>query len=231
MSASPPPMSGTIRHYGKYRGVVTNTADPSKLGRIKARVPEVLDQVDTGWALPCTPYAGAKTGVFAIPVKGTGVWIEFEAGDVSRPIWTGCWWQSGNLPTDEGGTEVTTDVRIMRSEQGLMLALHDDSQIVALSDKNGSNCVLIDVQAGKVTVKGKTKIIVDSSAIELTDGASHAVVFGDKLSSFLSTMVSTFNSHTHPGETAGPYPVAPQMPSPTMSSPSSDLLSTKVKAG
>ena len=23
---------------------------------------------------------------------GAGVWIEFEGGDVSRPIWTGCYW-------------------------------------------------------------------------------------------------------------------------------------------
>ena len=28
--------------YGKYRGIVTDTEDPLKMGRIKARVPDVL---------------------------------------------------------------------------------------------------------------------------------------------------------------------------------------------
>ena len=53
------------------------------------------------WALPCVPYAGTTSGFFAIPPVGAGIWIEFEAGDVSRPIWSGAWWGSGELPVDE----------------------------------------------------------------------------------------------------------------------------------
>src|SRR5947199_412607 len=30
------------RHYGKYRGIVSDNSDPKKLGRLRARVPEVL---------------------------------------------------------------------------------------------------------------------------------------------------------------------------------------------
>ena len=33
-----------------------------------------------------------------MPEVQVGVWIEFEAGDASRPIWTGCWWASGEMP-------------------------------------------------------------------------------------------------------------------------------------
>ena len=40
------------RHYGKYRGIVTDNQDSKHLGRLKARVPEVLANVETGWALP-----------------------------------------------------------------------------------------------------------------------------------------------------------------------------------
>ena len=39
--------------YGKYRGIVTNIKDPLKMGRIKARVPDVLGEEPSGWALPC----------------------------------------------------------------------------------------------------------------------------------------------------------------------------------
>ena len=32
------------RFYGKYEGVVTDTADPKKIGRIRAKVPAVLGE-------------------------------------------------------------------------------------------------------------------------------------------------------------------------------------------
>src|SRR6266571_7917335 len=103
----------TTRHYGKYRGTVSDNQDPRSQGRVKVQVPEVLADVDSGWALPCAPYAGDKTGAYAVPAVGAGVWVEFEAGDVSRPIWVGCWWQSSGVPTDEGGSGATPDVKIV----------------------------------------------------------------------------------------------------------------------
>ena len=101
------------------------------------------------------------------------MWLEFEAGDVSRPIWVGCWWSSSKLPTDEEGADATPDLKILRSEQGLMLALHDDSQVIAVSDANGSNLLKIEVQSGQITVKARTKVVVDAPQIELVANASH----------------------------------------------------------
>ena len=66
---------GAERHYGKYRGHVTDNKDPDGLGRIKATVPDVLHDVETGWALPCAPYSGDKSGSFTVPAVGAGVWI------------------------------------------------------------------------------------------------------------------------------------------------------------
>jgi len=221
----------TARHYGKYRGTVRDNQDPRKIGRITARVPEVLGDVDSGWAVPCAPYSGDKTGVFTVPAPGAGVWIEFEAGDVSRPIWSGCWWSAGKLPTDEGGAEATPDVKIVRSEQGLMLALHDDSQVIAVSDANGNNIVRIEAQQGKVTVKASTKVVVEAPQIELVENATHPVVFGDSLMTYLNQLVTLFNTHMHPGQMAAAIPVTPAPPVAPFTPPTPDLLSLKVKAG
>src|SRR5437763_325247 len=83
------------RFYGKYRGTVS-TVDDSNVPRIKARVPSVLgpDQ-ETGWCMPCVPYAGDQAAFAFMPEEGAGVWIEFEGGDVSYPIWVGCYWHDG----------------------------------------------------------------------------------------------------------------------------------------
>jgi uncharacterized protein involved in type VI secretion and phage assembly len=221
----------TARHYGKYRGTVSDNQDPRKQGRLKVRVPEILGDVDSGWALPCAPYAGEKTGVYAVPPAGAGVWVEFEAGDVSRPIWVGCWWGSDKLPTDEGGGAATPDVKITRSEEGLLLALHDDDKVIALSDANGSNILKIEVQQGVATLKASTKVVVEAPQIELVANASHPGVFGDNLVTYLNQVVTLFNAHTHPAQMAGPFPVSPAPPVAPLTPPTPSLLSTKVKLG
>jgi hypothetical protein len=80
---------------GKYRAVVTNNVDPLFIGRIQVIVPDVASLVPSTWAMPCVPSAGINMGMFALPVIGSGVWVEFERGDPSRPIWVGCYWGMG----------------------------------------------------------------------------------------------------------------------------------------
>jgi uncharacterized protein involved in type VI secretion and phage assembly len=221
----------TARHYGKYRGKVIDNNDPREQGRVRVKVPEILGDTDSGWALPCSPYAGGKSGVYAVPAVDAGVWVEFEAGDVSRPIWVGCWWESKNLPTDAEGSSATPDVKILRSEQGMMLALHDDIETIVLSDSNGRNLLKIEMQGGVATLKTSTKIVVDAPQIELVANATHPGVFGDKLMAYLTQIVTLFNTHMHPGQMAGPIPVTPAPPVVPFTPPTPDLLSMTVKLG
>ena len=79
-------------YYGKYRGTVINNVDPLQIGRIQALVPDVTGVVPSSWALPCAPIAGIQNGMFAVPVIGSGVWIEFEQGDPDYPIYVGGFW-------------------------------------------------------------------------------------------------------------------------------------------
>ena len=80
----------TERYYGKYRGTVVNNVDPMQLGRIQVSVPDVTGLVPTTWANPCLPVAGQQMAVFAVPVIGAGVYVEFEQGDPDYPVWVGC---------------------------------------------------------------------------------------------------------------------------------------------
>jgi uncharacterized protein involved in type VI secretion and phage assembly len=81
-------------YWGKYRGTVVNNVDPLMIGRIMAIVPAVSGVALSSWAMPCVPVAGIQNGTFAVPIPGSGVWIEFENGDPDYPIWTGCFWGS-----------------------------------------------------------------------------------------------------------------------------------------
>ena len=87
--------------FGKYQGRVLDVNDPQRLGRIKASVPAIGVAMD--WALPCVPGAGPDSGHLVLPPVGAAVWIEFEAGDVGRPIWSGGFWQQGEAPASVEG--------------------------------------------------------------------------------------------------------------------------------
>jgi hypothetical protein len=89
-------------YYGKYRGTVENPIDLQGLGRVQVSVPDVLGDGKLSWAMPCVPYAGKGVGFFAIPPKGANVWVEFERGDPDSPIWTGCFWGTGDAPAPPG---------------------------------------------------------------------------------------------------------------------------------
>ncbi|MEU6224211.1 phage baseplate assembly protein V [Streptomyces sp. NPDC047042] len=89
------------RYLGKFRGRVVDNNDPLRIGRLVVEVPDVLGDEPSTWALPCLPFTGPESGQFVVPQKDTGVWVEFEQGDPSFPIWTGCWWGTADeLPPD-----------------------------------------------------------------------------------------------------------------------------------
>jgi uncharacterized protein involved in type VI secretion and phage assembly len=150
------------RFYGKYRGTVTDVDDPTL--RIKAKVPAVLGDQDSGWCTPCVPYAGDGVGFAFIPEVGAGVWIEFEGGDVSYPIWTGCYWRAGELPSD-----AKPKVKAIVTPSGHKLLLDDDGQSITLTDPNGNTMTL---DSSGVTVKrGGHKVVVSDAQVAIDDSS------------------------------------------------------------
>src|SRR5580692_3209 len=119
------------RFYGKYRGIVTDV-DPSTC-RIKASVPAVYGDTTSGWCMPCVPYAGPNVGIAFLPEVGSAVWIEFEGGDVSYPIWSGCFWRDGEPPSD-----ATPTVKAIVTAGGSKLLLDDDAKTITISDSNNN---------------------------------------------------------------------------------------------
>jgi uncharacterized protein involved in type VI secretion and phage assembly len=214
------------RYYGKYRGQVTDNNDPSNLGRIKATVPRVLGTQDTGWALPAFIYGGAsEQGFFAVPDVGAGVWIEFEGGDLSYPIWTGTWFTSGAIPES-----AQPGKKVLKTKSGHKLVLDDDGGTLEVTDSNG-NTVTMDANTVKLAAGSATKVVIDAPQIELVENSTHPVVLGDQLLQYLQQMVQAFQQHMHPGESTAVGPVSPAPPAPPMPPPPTSLLSTKVNTG
>lgn len=154
------------RFYGKYRGTVIDTADPNGLFRIRAMVPAVLGDEPTRWCLPCVPFAGKHVGMFFLPPKQSAVWIEFEAGDVNKPIWTGCYWRDGERPP-----EASPSVRGIVTPAASKLLFNDSaaSPAVTLTDANG-NTFTMDAD-GLDQSRGDSSLTVSDASVSIDDGA------------------------------------------------------------
>ncbi len=150
------------KRFGKSRGIVTDNKDPQKRGRLKLRIPSVLANQDTDWALPCLPYGGAdQQGMFMVPEVDAQVWVEFEEGDIHRPIWVGTFWQQeGDPPEDAAKEEPTT--RLLQTKSGHILQfddadgqeqfrLHHPTEAEMVIDPNGT-ISLTDAQGATVTL-------------------------------------------------------------------------------
>lgn len=152
------------KYFGKYRGLVEKVDDPENLGRIKARIPEVLENEVSPWCWPCSPFAGPKYGWVSLPKQGDGVWIEFEAGDISRPIWTGFWWAQKEIP--ESGNR---EIRGWWTPQGHQISIDDNANELTLRIAQGAE---IQMTQNKITfsVSGQT-LTVDGSGFDFNNGA------------------------------------------------------------
>lgn len=171
----------STRFYGKYRGKVADVDDPEQLGRIKVFVPEIYgEDQNSPWAMPAAPFAGKQHGFVFIPEVEDGVWIEFEAGDISRPIWTGGWWADGELPAP-GALQTHAIV----TTAGHKFVLDDDAKEIQLLHASGAELKMTDSEisltvgqsefkmtsAGEITLKaGTTEIKLSLTELSLQSG-------------------------------------------------------------
>jgi uncharacterized protein involved in type VI secretion and phage assembly len=151
------------RFYGKYRAVVVQNIDPELRGRIMCIVPDVLGPTPSSWCEACTPLAGptgAPMGAYFVPPLGAGVWVEFEQGDPSRPIFSGCRFGIGDAPTIAfAGLPISPSIVLQTAGQNT----------IAISDLPGP--------IGGIMLKSLTgaSIIVNDTGIYIQNGKGAAL--------------------------------------------------------
>lgn len=166
------------RYYGKHRGMVLNNIDPMQQGRLQVQVPDVAGLAPASWAMPCVPIAGLQNGMVALPVIGSGVWIEFEQGNPEFPIWVGCFWGSAAeipalaLATPPGLPAITFQTPL---QNGLTISdLPGPTGGIMLKSATGATLIVNDtgiyIQNGKgasITLLGPS-VTINNGALMVT---------------------------------------------------------------
>jgi uncharacterized protein involved in type VI secretion and phage assembly len=146
-------------YFGKYRGTVTDNDDPTGRGRLQVSVPAVLGDLAV-WAMPCVPYAGEGVGFYSLPDSGTGVWVEFEGGDPSYPVWTGFFWADNQLP------DVPDPAIKIWKTNSLTVRIDDNADEIVIEASSGSQ---LTISAEVTTESGGSSHTVGASGV-ISDG-------------------------------------------------------------
>jgi Type VI secretion system/phage-baseplate injector OB domain len=158
-------------YYGIYRGTVESVEEGDNLGIISVKIPDVFGPTHTvSRVRPCTPFAGDKHGFVAIPEPGGGVWIQFEAGNTSLPVWVGFWWASGEIPEPKGKL-----VRSFITTKGHKFVLDDENDEITLLHSGGAEMKMasLKITSSEIAIEASPvgSVKLTSSGVEIANGA------------------------------------------------------------
>ncbi len=167
------------KYFGKYRGTVINNIDPELRGRILAMVPDVLGVIPTSWCEACVPLSGPTgppMGAYFVPPIGAGVWIEFEQGDPSYPIFAGCRYGfPADVPTlAHAGLPISPNIVLQTAGQNAIIVsdLPGPTGGIMLKSLTGATLIVNDtgiyIQNGKgamLTMVGPTVTINNGALV------------------------------------------------------------------
>ncbi len=140
-------------YFGLYGATVVNNIDPMQLGRISVSVP-AISTAPSAWASPCFPVTGNHMGIFAIPPVGAHVWVQYEAGDIHRPVWMGGRYANpGELPAPASPSNIV------------------------LQASNNQAVVISALDSGGIAIhSGPASIVLNAAGITIQNGAGASIV-------------------------------------------------------
>lgn len=195
--AETPLVAGGTPIYGASVGVVSDSNDPLKQGRVKVQLPWLADDYATSWARVCYPGAGPERGFYNVPNVGDEVLVMFEHGDPRQPYIIGNLYNGKDkVPNDavldsgDGSVVKRTWINTKKhsitlsdkqGEEGITITLNGDSHFFALKKdddvvqvhSNGKTVVIgkkgieITSDSGDITIKGVNVKIEASAGLEL----------------------------------------------------------------
>jgi hypothetical protein len=221
-------------YYSKYRGFVYDRNDPEGYGRLLVSVPEVYgDMVPKVWAWPASNYSGTGYGAQALPKRNDLIWVEFEKGNLRKPLWSYGYFGKGQKPDELKDV----DNYWFKTPAGHLVELNDTDSLIRITHADGKTIELstdtLLLLTDAVTIKEDSVQLLDGSCGGLTkvqETADKISAVETKVNDILNILVST----SIPLAPSGTYPFAPLYAAVTPITPTTakaDLENTKVTHG
>lgn len=151
------------KHTALYMGTVVDNKDPEKVGRVRVRVPGLIDEA-SAWAHPLGwPGSGGKQlGWFDVPPEGAEVGVLFHQGDIDHPHYL-----CGHPGRGEAPPEVETDadnvkVKVLETARWrITLDERPGKHLLQLKDKKTEDVVEIDGAKLGIRIKATGGLVLE----------------------------------------------------------------------
>lgn len=160
--------------------------DPDGLGRIKVKIPGLVEPESVNWAYPLGAVGGgnAQRGNFEPPANRSNVGVLFLLGDVDRPFYlTGPWGQPGGQSDVPTGGVVEGDNR--------QNAVHEDEEWLIERDSRAASKIYRvkhKSSGAEIVISGDGKVYLGS------EGATEALVLGSQYRSAEQSFLNSFHT-------------------------------------
>jgi hypothetical protein len=158
-------------YFGIYAGVVT--ANGGGEGVLEVQVPALFPGGEKVVARPALAY-----GVLFLPENGSKVWVQFEGGEPTLPVWTGVHQRDKEWDT----TPAPPAARVLRSLSDQRVVLDDTSGSEGIAILHGGKAHAIRLTDTGVTVEHDAghALTLESSAVTITVGQATVTVESGK---------------------------------------------------
>ena len=195
--------SEEVHFVGLYTGVVVDNKDPEGLGRVRLRIPGLLEPT-SNWAFPIGTLGGgsAQRGFYSPPDIEADVAVLFLQGDVDAPYYfAGHWGKPDAGPETPGpaqgltGEEATQVKAFETARYQMVWDERPGQEVFRVLDKETGDFVEMDATDG-ITLKSAVKAVVVAPKVFLGgDNLDENPVSGEGV--VLASAVDTFSGQTH----------------------------------
>lgn len=169
------------KYYSFYRGFVSDNRDPENLARVKVLVPGIIEEDIDYWAWPLGKFSGKGYGINSIPQIGSTIYVAFELGDPSQPLWLHGWQGEGERTAEESSPYVHS----YTTPGGASISVNDETQEVIVTGHTNTKVHLNEKGVSIELASSEEKIFLGNK-----DKADEPAVLGDTLEKLLKAVVS-----------------------------------------
>lgn len=166
--------------------MVVNNTDPDHMNRIKVAIPEVMGGIVL-WAYSKGQHGSTGSGFkMMAPKNGDIVYITFEYGDPSKPLWEYHGWAQNQIPD-------------ILDDPDTMGIVTPNGNRIWLNDKDGSLKMYLYGSAtiyaeGPVSINSKAQAYVNASKVIVNQGNNDGIININELTQKLNQLVSEIES-------------------------------------
>lgn len=168
-----------LRVDGLQVGEVVDREDPEGLGRVRVRIPGLVEPA-SAWAWPLGTVGGGsdRRGFFSVPEKGAEVGVLFHQGDVDHPHYLcGHWGKpdgQAEVPEAARDLDKADAPRVRAFETDRFLLYFDDrtgKEALVVKDKTSGDQIEFDGKGMGITVKATSALMLKADGMVSIDAA------------------------------------------------------------